>query len=93
MGCSKLNYDLCYKLYVTDDPACQCGARMENAYHFFLECRNFNLISSNLLASIEPYSECNINVTLNGNNALSKDNNFLIFDAVHKFIINSNRFI
>ena len=23
MGCSKLNYDQCYKLYVTDDPACQ----------------------------------------------------------------------
>ena len=93
MGCSKLNYDLCYKLYVTDDPACQCGAPMENAYHFFLECRNFNLIRRNLLASIEPYSECNINVILNGNNDLSKDNNFLIFDAVHKFIINSNRFI
>jgi len=93
MGCSKLNYDLCYKLYVTDDPACQCGAAMETAYHFFLECPNFNQIRGILLATIEPVSECNINVILNGNKHLSKANNYTIFDAVHAFIISSNRFL
>ena len=44
LGCSKLNYDLCYNLRVKDSPTCSCGHRFETAEHFLISCPSYDLL-------------------------------------------------
>ena len=42
IGCSKLNYDLSFNLHIPNiDPACSCGAQLENVCHFFMSCNKY----------------------------------------------------
>ena len=54
LGCSKLNYDLCYNLHVIDYCNCLCGALVEDAYHFFLVCPKYNEIRTVLCNAALP---------------------------------------
>ena len=92
MGCSKLKYDLCFKLHVVDDPPCACGAPFEDAYHFFFNCPLYDDIRLDLLTSVTSVTICNLSNLLYGNNDLDLDQNKVIFDAVHLFIKQSLRF-
>ena len=92
MGCSLLNYDLCYKVYVTDNPACRCGASMETAFHFFMECPLYQLERENMVNAIVPYANCTLQVILQGSEVVNLEANKLIFYAVHTFIYQSSRF-
>ena len=92
MGCSLLNYDLCYRVYVTDNPACRCGASMETAFHFFMECPLYQLERENMVNAIVPYANCTLQVILRGSEVVNLETNKLIFDAVHTFIYQSSRF-
>lgn len=93
MQCSGLNYDLCYKLYVRDDPHCRCGAVRETAHHFFFDCPLYTGIRALMINKILRHTNCNLHVVLFGDSNLSLKDNRLIFDAVHQFILDSNRFI
>jgi hypothetical protein len=93
IGCSKLKLDLCYNLHVTDDPLCECSLEEENAIHFFLNCPNYTDIRLQSFNSISIYSHVDIEVISRGNSLLNDEQNKAIFDAVHKFIVSSNRFI
>ena len=93
MRCSKLNFDLCCKLYVRDSPACRCGASRETASHFLLDCPLYEDIRINMITAVNRHTACNTETLLYGNANLSSDVNQSIFDAVHKFICESNRFI
>jgi len=93
IGCSKLKSDLYNNLHVIDNPVCDCGQEEENAIHFFLNCQNYTDIRLQLFNTISAYSHVNIEVILNGNPIINEGQNQAIFDAVHYFIEQSNRFI
>ena len=93
IGCSKLKYDLCFNLHVIDDPRCNCGADIEDAEHFFLFCPNFNDIRVTLYASFPDINYINIHTILYEYQDLSEDDNKAVFEAVQKFITDSERFI
>ena len=92
MSCSLLNYDLCYNIHVSDNPSCACSAPFETAQHFFLECPRFLHIRLKLIQSIEHFTTCSLNTILYGCNDLSFKDNIAIFDAVHSYINDSDRF-
>ena len=91
MGCSLLSYDLCLNLHVVNDPSCRCGA-VETPYHFFFNCTNYSLQRERMLTQINHLSECTLNLLFYGDAELTLDLNRKIFEAVHTFIRESNRF-
>ena len=93
IGCSKLKYDLCYNLHVVNDPQCSCGADIEDAQHFFLYCPNYNDIRVALLGSFPNPNDVNIDTILYGNRDLTNEANKAVFHAVHRFIMDSDRFV
>ena len=94
IGCSKLNYDLCYNLHLPDiDPSCSCGVAHENASHFFISCPNYTQIRTFLRNKLEPVCKFELNIMLYGSSNLTTVENKLVFDAVHEFIVESQRFI
>ena len=92
IGCSALNHDLCYNLHVRDNATCRCGAMQENVNHFFMECRLFSEARNALRISIEQITIFDLKTLLYGNSDLTRGQNKAIFDAVHKYITDTNRF-
>ena len=93
LGCSKLNYDLCYNLHVIDHSNCSCGAPVEDAHHFLFVCPNYNEIRTVLCNAVLPLCPFTQDTVLFGNNLLSYKDNVVIFGAVHKYIVDSRRFL
>ena len=93
MQCSKLNFDLCCRLYVCDSSACRCGATRETAEHFFMDCPLHNEIRDKLFTAVSKHTACSTETFLYGDTNLSDIANFSIFDAVHDYICQSNRFV
>ena len=92
MGCSALTYDLCYKVHVIDDPSCSRGASLETTFHYFFDCPKYTVIRRNMIANVEVNFPCTLKSILHGCNEVSYIENCAVFDAVHKFIIESKRF-
>ena len=92
IGCSKLNYDRAYNLHIPNiDPACSCGAKLENASHFLLSCKNYSEQRVAFHINIEVITSFIIN-TLNGVSTLSVEENNSVFAAVHRFIFETRHF-
>ena len=70
LGCSKLNYGLCYNLHVIDYCNCSCGALVEDAYHFFLVCPKYNEIRNVLFNAALPLCPPTLKTLLFGNQML-----------------------
>ena len=91
-GCSSLKYDL-YSKNIIDSPLCdcRCGA-IENTEHFFFKCHLYR--DHRLVLHNSRMQHCNVslNVIIRGNESLSDEINIRIFESVHKYIENSNRF-
>ena len=83
-----------YNLRNADDiPLCDCrSGAIENADHFFLRCHLYREHRVALQNSILQYSIFNLNVILKGDENLSYETNVSIFESVHKYIQNTNRF-
>jgi len=92
LGCSKLNYDLCFNLRVIDRSTCRCGAHLENAHHYLTMCPLYQDHRTIMQRSVQQVTNFNVKVLLYGDSNLSLDDNILVFQSVHKFIIDSNRF-
>ena len=72
---------------VVNEPSCLCGYHSETAKHFFLECPRYRNIRHELLNSISNIVPIiSLQPLLHGDVLLPKDENTIIFDAVHKFI-------
>ena len=94
IGCSKLNYDLSFNLHIPDiDPGCECGALLEDANHYFVNCPRFNKERIELKLKVETLTNFNVNVLLSGSPTLKYTENTVIFDAVHRYIMETRRFI
>ena len=91
MNCSNLKNDL-FKLHVADSPSCSCTNPIEDATHYFLECPLYTDQRVNLIADLSQITEVDVDVILHGKEELPFENNIKIFQAVHEFIITSERF-
>lgn len=92
IGCSKLNYDLCFNLHVINHSTCRCGATSEDANHFLLVCPLYDEQRVIMRASVQQVTTFDLATLLHGDPALSLDLNIIVFGAVHKFITDSERF-
>ena len=89
-GCSTLRLHL-YSENIIENPLCNCG-EIEDPFHFFFECNQYNLIRRDMLTCISAICNPNLNILLHGNDGLSEEQILNIFTAVHNFIIKSKRF-
>ena len=72
--------------------SCVCGHMVEDAFHYFMACTRYIALRMNLITNVIQFSDLNIKTFLYGNPNISIDDNCKIFDAVQRFIIDSNRF-
>ena len=89
-NCSSLNHDL-FQRNINDSPLCQCGG-IENAEHFFFSCPFYNIQRVALINSVSVHSNFSLQTILYGNLMLSFHANIAIFEAVQKYIHDTNRF-
>ena len=93
IGCSKLNFDVCFHLHIPNiNPDCSCGEGHEDREHFFMLCTHFNEIRGILKRKIELHCTFTLGVLLYGEKTLPLKTNQLLFDAVHEYIVESHRF-
>ena len=92
LGCSKLKSDLHFNLFVEDDPFCTCNRVIEDAYHYFVICPNYNDQRLVLLNSVSQITEPRLSYLLRGNNELSVNENDKLFKHVQTFIQETTRF-
>ena len=89
-NCSSLNLDLFLK-NISESPLCRCGS-IENVQHFFFHCRYYEAQRTELINVVSLYLNPSLNLLLYGDSSLSNEVNKIIFENVHKYIINTHRF-
>ena len=87
LECSALRNHL-FKKNLVDSPLCICGTP-ETSKHFLLDCPNYHLIRTRTLSE---FLHLPVNFLLSGDPRLSENENVRIFEAVHKYIIQTKRF-
>ena len=92
IGCSKLNSHLHYNLHVIPSPNCSCGHHNEDPKHFFFHCPNFMQQRIVLRQAVSPICDFSLKNLLFGLPNRPFADNKSLFDAVHTYICDSNRF-
>ena len=93
LKCSKLNAHL-FSLHVVESPSCLCGNNNEDSEHYLLHCPLYQIFRHSMLDTISTViniDEINLKTLLYGNEMYDYDVNCKIFEAVHKFILDSGR--
>jgi hypothetical protein len=88
--CSNLNHDL-FSKSIVDSPLCSCG-KVENTYHFFFDCPNYDNQRLELFNSLPPNCDLTLHTLLNGDDTIEQTANKSIHDSVHKYINQTKRF-
>ena len=86
VGCSELYYDLHTNLHVINSPSCRCGAPQETAYHYFMECILYDDQRLELIDVVSVICRFEFKTLMHLNHDLSYQDNFHLFDAVHKYL-------
>ena len=89
-NCSALNNDLVCK-NISQSSLCTCGA-VEDSFHFFFQCRNYNEQRLELLDKISQICIPSLQHMLYGNKYLNEVSQKKLSEAVHKYIISTKRF-
>ena len=89
--CSILNQDL-YLNRLRDTRVCDCGSEREEAEHYFFKCHKYLNERRKLFRSTHRYQPLNLDTVLRGRDALSFEDNVVIFSSVHEYIRDTNRF-
>ena len=94
MRCSKLKVHLKNNLHVIDDESCSCGYPTEDVQHFLFSCPLYDDMRNNLLHSVQAVTtaEVTTDLLLFGSEELTKNQNFIIIDAVQLFLKDTKRF-
>ena len=93
MQCSCLNEHL-FNMYIVDSPRCVCGYATENSEHFLMHCPLFNTQRTTMLTNIQRLTDnVDIHTLLHGDNDISEEFNKEVFSSVHRFIIDTKRFM
>ena len=74
------------------DPGCDCGWVIEDAIHYFLECRLYTEARTQLISNLDFLENLEIETLLFGNSALSEEQNLKIFMGIQKYIQQTTRF-
>ena len=90
-NCSNLNLDL-FNNFLRPYPTCSCQVEPENAEHYFLRCHKHTIQRLVLFNSLRNFLSLRLEILLYGNPNLTDAENKIIFESVHIFIKNSNRF-
>lgn len=90
-NCSGLNADL-FRVNIAPNPMCSCGAQLENAEHFFFECRFYTEQRNRLSDSLNFSPIITLDLLLNGNLYFNEELNLTINRAVLKYIRETRRF-
>ena len=90
--CSSLNQHLFVK-NVVESPLCQCG-HPETTKHFLLQCQRYSDIHvrHELIDKVSPITCPTVDILLYGDNSKDLRSNSAIFEAVQKYINDSQRF-
>ena len=91
LGSSQLNSHL-FKIGVKTNASCQCGANVEDAWHYFFSCPRYTILRSQLHNSISLYAPFTLQTVLYGSPNCTLTENMQIFSAVQTFITMSGRF-
>ena len=89
--CSSLNQHL-HRKNIIDSNLCSCGL-VESSHHYFFFCRKYTVIRETLLLNIRQLCpNITLDLLLHGNSNVSDTINSTIFQHVHIYIRESNRF-
>ena len=91
MKCSNLKAHL-LALHVVDDPICICQNEREDNHHFFFSCPLYYTQRLKLADSLNAISTFTLEILLNGDDNLDYESNVVLFQAVHDYIKDSERF-
>ena len=82
-----------FSLHVVDSPACPCGNDCEDSNHYLLRCPLFYQTRNKLLSEIRALTMTDISceLLLYGSTDLGIELSKKVFDAVHRFIDESDR--
>ena len=67
-----LYVSICTQKKIIEKPLCNCGD-IEDPFHFFFECNQYNLIRRDMFTCISAISNPNLNILLHGNDGLSEE--------------------
>ena len=88
---SNLNLVL-FNNFLRPDPTCTCQLEPKNADFYFLRCHKHTIQRLVLFDSLRNFLPLRLEILLYGNPNLTDAENKTIFESVHIFIKNSNRF-
>ena len=88
---SSLNLDLFLKGIYSDSLMCRCGS-IVNSQHFFFHCPHYQQHTNVLLNAVTPCNSPTLDRLLHGESSLSYDKNMIIFENIHRFILNCKSF-
>jgi len=88
--CSSLNQHHFVK-NVIESPLCQCG-HPETTQHFLLQCQRYSDIRHELIDKVSSITCPTVDTLLYGDNSKDLRSNTAIFEAVQKYIKDSQRF-
>jgi len=91
LECSLLASHL-YNIHVKDSPNCSICSVKEDSKHFFFECPLFNTQRDKLYNSVQSINAFNLDTLLFGSDELTFDENAIVFEAVHEYIVSTKRF-
>ena len=107
MGLSALNQQRYKYNFIPHASCNSCNYRNEDPVHYFRECPTYQLARTNLLQSVDPiltdiFQDINelvnrrskerlIQIMLNGNLRLDKQQNLRIFESVHCYVLATGR--
>ena len=84
--CRSLNSDL-YRINITNDPKCQCGAPFEDSTHYLMECPLYQNERDCLFRNFRETQ-----TLLFGNDEINISENSIIFNKVRAYIRQTKRF-
>ena len=90
-NCSSLNADL-FRVNIVSNPTCSCGAVLEDAKHFFFECRLYTEQKNRLYDSLNFIPVVTLDLLVNGNADFPGETNVIIKRAVLRYIKETRRF-
>ena len=90
--CSNLNGDL-FKNYLSISKACSCGYETEDADRYFFNCNKYIEKRINMFRKTRVFHPLSVEAPLFGKSSLSDNDNFLLFQAVQRYIKDTDRFV
>ena len=85
-----LNADL-FRINITNDPKCQCGAPFEDSINYLMECPLYQNERDCFFRNLRETPK-NIETLLFGNDEININENSMIFNKVRAYIRQAKRF-